>query len=119
MLNLIWGFVAVVQIGRSLEREFRALGEHRPGDRYGRPTGLLGMIAFLLGAPGTLVILYMSNSGLIYASVRDVAGVVCGLSGVLSLIAFVAYWVRMAAYTDRLRHGSGDTPSPPIARRVQ
>lgn len=77
------------------------------------------MISFLLGPPAYILILSLWNHGQIYWTPYTIATGLCLVSSLVSLIAFALYWVQMAGYGDRLRHGSGQTPTPPVARRLE
>lgn len=84
--NLVWGFIIVARVSESLADEFYDLRADRRGDDYGNGIG----IGFMVCA----VIAYVPYVGF------PVALPALGL--------WIAYWVKVAEYSRRLRDLGGD-----------
>ncbi|MBX9580070.1 MAG: hypothetical protein K2X87_07140 [Gemmataceae bacterium] len=82
LFNLVWLPVTVERVGESLRAELTDRGRDRPGEGYGKTTGL------------TALVLYSP------AFFLPAAGIV---TWPFALIYTVVYWVQIARYAGRLR----------------
>jgi len=82
--NLVWQFVTVIRISESLKNEFRSRGSRVTAtEDYGRTLGLTYLIMNLLTA-----IPYLGM-----------------ISGLVGLVCFIMYWVKIAGYSKELETG--------------
>lgn len=81
--NIVWTFITVIRVEESLQNEFADRG-HRRQPNYGKNMGLASLILNLLGA--------IPYIGAIF--------------GLLSLIFFIIYWVKIAGYSKELAEGA-------------
>ena len=94
LLNLVWQFVTVVQVGGSLKREYADRGL-RNGGSFGTPTGI---VLYAIGLVGNV----LANGFLLAAmetreeTLAVIALVVYGLSGLVQFVLFIVYWVQIA-----------------------
>ena len=80
LFNIVWQFITISRVGESLANEFHDRGWDRGGDDYGKSVGLTYCIMNLL-------------SWIPYCG---------GLFGLIGLVCFIIYWVKIAGYSGRL-----------------
>jgi hypothetical protein len=97
LFNLIWNFVLALRIPESLRNEFGERGED-DGSDYGRGIGVGNAILALAG-----VFLNLANNG----SPDPLLFLIIVAEGLVSLVLFIIFWVRIAGYSRRLA-----TPGP-------
>ncbi|MBN9117666.1 MAG: hypothetical protein J0I06_00595 [Planctomycetes bacterium] len=86
LFNLVWQFITVNRIAESLENEYYDRGWGRGGEDYGRSVGTTYCVMNLLS--------WVPYCG--------------GLFGLVGLVCFILYWVKIAGYSGRLATASGD-----------
>jgi hypothetical protein len=110
VLNLVWPFVTVVQVGNSLQREFRARGMDRGGG-YGK---VLGVLTYVLSLFSSFVSLAALGVAIVVDDSDDSPMILFAGSGVGNLIGlgflvmWIVYWVQIAGYTRTLNSTRGD-----------
>ena len=109
--NLIWQFFIAQRVPDSLRNEFRARGQD-DGSDYGKSIGLTVAVINVL----TTFANFASN-----AASPDVAGVFgcgVGLVGILELVLFVVFWVKISNYSGQLaQEGYRGNPRETFLRR--
>jgi NADH:ubiquinone oxidoreductase subunit 6 (subunit J) len=93
-LNLIWGFFIAIQVPGSLKNEFRDRGQD-DGSDYGKSIGLGNCI---LG----LVNIFISNGLGRIPEFAVAASIISGVVGIISLVLFIIFWVKIANYSAQL-----------------
>ncbi|MEO2090776.1 MAG: hypothetical protein ABGY75_14925, partial [Gemmataceae bacterium] len=105
-VNIVWPFLTIIWMARSLDAEFRDRGLHQPGEDYGKKAGLTGLITYyasyivgyvvyMVGLLNALTALIVIGSGLM-------------LVGFLAyLVTFVLYWVKIAGFRKELQESRG------------
>lgn len=109
ILNLVWPFVTVIQVGNSLQREFRDRGLDRGGG-YGKALGVLMYVlalfspCFSYGGLGAAFAVDDSDTSPI---ILVAGGGIGGLFALAYLILWIVYWVKIAGYTSALNSSRG------------
>jgi hypothetical protein len=101
--NLIWAFFIATKLPDSLRNEFRDRGRDDGGD-YGKS---IAMTRAVLGAVG-VVLNGVSRGGPELAQVGGCVGLIIGL---VDLVLFIVFWVKIANYSSQLAtddYGGGD-----------
>ncbi len=83
LFNIIWMFIVISRVSRSLQREFESR-QGPPGD-YGRSIGLAYCILAVI-------------------SIIPIVGMLTGLA---SIVCWIVYWVKISNYSRILRDGGG------------
>jgi hypothetical protein len=80
LFNLVWQFITVNRVAESLSNEFYDRGWDRKGEDYGRSVGTTYCIMNLLG--------WIPYCGALF--------------GIVGLVCFIIYWVKIANYSSQL-----------------
>lgn len=80
LFGLVWQFFVVVNVCKSLKKEFEARGIAASGDSYGWPIGLTMCILFCCG-------------------IIPFLGILASLAG---LVLWIIWWVKVAGYSGRI-----------------
>jgi hypothetical protein len=105
-LNIVWQFLTVVWVAKSLDAEFRDRGLHRQGEDYGRTVGLAGLIANVAsGVLGQVVQTIAEVNGDV--NLAFVGAGVAVFGSVVSLVLFGMYWVKIAGFRKELQETRG------------
>jgi hypothetical protein len=105
-LNLVWQFVNVIQVGNSLQAEYRDRGMRSSDESFGKTLGLSYIILNYV-ASGINVV------GRTIAQKSDEPTLMIGLAalvlvlGLVQLVLWIMYWVKIAAFTRELNEGGG------------
>jgi hypothetical protein len=109
ILGLVWSFVTVVQVGNSLQREFRDRGLDRGGG-YGKVLGIL-MHVVALFAPcfgyGGLGVAIAVDDGDESPIILAIGAGIGGMFGLVYLVMWIVYWVQISGYTRTLNSSRG------------
>jgi hypothetical protein len=97
----IWAFFVARRVPDSLRNEFRYRGRD-DGSDYGKA---IGLTVAVLNALSTMVANFATLSG--RAEVRTGVGYVSLLMGLLCLVLFIVFWVKIANYSSRLAEVGG------------
>lgn len=105
-LNLVWEFLTVVWVAKSLDAEFRDRGLHQEGEDYGKKVGLGGLVSNIVVGVLARVIQTVGELN------RDVTLVFAGLGvavvgSVVTLVLFAMYWVKIAGFRKELQESRG------------
>lgn len=106
VVNIVWPFLTVVWIARSLDAEYRDRGMHQPGEDYGKKVGLTGLItyyaSYIVGYAVYLI-------GLVNAlpPLAVVGGGLMLLAFLAYIVTFVLYWVKIAGFRKELQESRG------------
>lgn len=108
LLNLVWQFVNVIQVGNSLQAEYRDRGLRSDDQSFGKTLGLsyiiLGLVANGINVVGNLVgkdIDEPGEPGLLMG-----VGILVMVLALVQLILWIVYWVKIAGFTRELNSSS-------------
>lgn len=105
-LNIVWQFLTVIWVAKSLDAEFRDRGMHQAGEDYGKKIGLIGLIVNT--ATGLVGRVIEAAGEATKEFTLEMAGVGVALVGSLvGLVAFVMYWVKISGYRKELQESRG------------
>lgn len=105
-LNIVWPFLTIIWMAKSLDGEFRDRGLHQRGEDYGKKLGLTGLTTYIVAyVVGYAIQIVGTFSG---APVLAVVGLGIMLVGFLVyLVTFTMYWVKIAGFRKELQEGGG------------
>lgn len=105
-LNLVWPFLTVLWMARSLDAEFRDRGMHQPGEDYGKKVGLTGLIANIVAAVIGQIVQTVGQMNreptLLFVGVG-----VALLGSIIYLVCLVLYWVKISGFRKELQESRG------------
>lgn len=101
LFSVIWLFITVSNISKSLKREFEDRGLGRGDGSYGQVVGMI------YAASGVLyVVVFLSGLGITMAvkekEMLALTMLACCLIGLVGFIMFIVYWVQIAGFTREL-----------------
>lgn len=105
LLNLVWQFIVVVQVGNSLKKEYEDRGLRSSDDSFGKGLGITYLALNLISACVNLF------GQLAFAGARAregaaVFGCLVLVMGLVSFILWIVYWAKIAGFTRELNaHG--------------
>ncbi len=105
-LNIVWPFLTVVWMARSLGDEFRDRGMHQPGEDYGKKIGLTGLIVNIAAAAVGQVFQVIGQLNRAPEIVFVGMGIAL-LGSVAYLVCFVMYWVKISGFRKELQESRG------------
>ena len=97
LFNIIWAFFIATRIPDSLRNEFRDRGQDAGSDyakRIGLTNAILGVVSIPLNAFSRL---FKNEPGL-----GIILGLIMMILGLVSLVLFIIFWVRIAGYSKEL-----------------
>jgi hypothetical protein len=100
-LNIAWQFVNVIQVGNSLQAEYRDRGMRCSDESCGKTLGLSYIILGLVSSG-------VSFAGQAASRGADEPGLMTGVSviqlvlGIAQLVLWIMYWVKIAGFTREL-----------------
>ncbi len=108
-LNLVWQFVNVIQVGNSLQAEYRDRGLRSDDESFDKTLGLsyiiLGLVANGINVVGNLVGKDIDEPGEpgLLMGVRILVMVLA----LVQIILIIVYWVKIAGFTRELNEAGG------------
>jgi hypothetical protein len=102
-VNIVWQFVVAVKVPDSLRNEFRDRGQD-DGSDYGKGIALAQAV---LGLVGGVVSNVASRA---QPDVRGLGTCVSGVLGLVGLVLFILFWVKVSNYSNQLALGGGPPP---------
>jgi uncharacterized membrane protein len=105
-LNIVWQFLTVLWVAKSLDAEYRDRGMHEGGEDYGKKLGLTGLIVNIVGGILANVVSQVGS----FTRDMTLVFVALGLSvvvAVIALVIFVMYWIKIAGFRKELQESRG------------
>ncbi len=99
-VNLVWQFFIAIQVPDSLKAEFKERGRDDGGD-YGKSIALTNCILGLVGV-------FVGNGLGAIKEMQLVANLISGALGIVQLVLFIMFWVKIANYSAMLAADPGD-----------
>lgn len=100
--QLVWQFITVIRVEETLKKEFRYRGLGRRDDSYGKGLGIaactMGIVANVAGNISSAIDKAKPEQAEEFHAFDYLSWILM----VLTLILFVAYWIKMAGYSRRL-----------------
>lgn len=105
-LNIVWPFLTVLWMAKSLDAEYRDRGMHQPGEDYGKKVGLTGLIANIVAAVIGQIIQTVGQLNreptLLFVGIG-----IALLGSVAYLVCLVVYWVKISGFHKELQESRG------------
>lgn len=99
LFNVIWAFIIASRLPDSLRNEFREQGRD-DGTDYGKGIATTNAVIGVLSMGISLA------SNVLPPDVRGMTGCAQGPLGLVSLVLFIVFWVKIAGYSSQLSAGS-------------
>jgi hypothetical protein len=99
LFNIVWNFFIVTRIPDSLRNEFRDRGQD-DGSDYGKGIGLTNAIIGVASIP--LSVMRNVSEAAKQLELTMVFALIEGVLGLVSLVLFIIFWVRIAGYSKQL-----------------
>jgi uncharacterized membrane protein len=105
-LNIVWPFLTVLWMAKSLAAEYRDRGMHQQGEDYGKKVGLAGLIANIAAAVIGQIIQTVGQLNRAPEIVFVGIGIAL-LGSVVYLVCLVLYWIKIAGFRKELQENRG------------
>lgn len=105
-LNIVWQFITVIRIGDSLRNEYQDRGMRSNDESYGKTIGIIMCVLNLLGGFVNVGARGLTDEMRGEKEVALLVGGVFLLLGLVQLILWIVYWVKIAGFTRELNSTS-------------